>query len=62
MEPADMLHLHGKDPLNPASHDTYIITGDSGQGMTGGTLGAHIVSDLILGVCVPLLPPAAALA
>lgn len=48
MEPADMLYLHGKDPLKPGSH-TYIITGDSGQGMTGGTIGGMLVADLILG-------------
>ena len=30
MEPADMLYLHGRDPLVP-EHNRYIITGDSGQ-------------------------------
>lgn len=48
MEPADMLYLHGKNPLDPDGHN-YIITGDSGQGMTGGTIGGILVSDLILG-------------
>lgn len=48
MEPADMLYLHGHNPLVPDGND-YIITGDSGQGMTGGTIGGIVVSDLILG-------------
>jgi hypothetical protein len=30
MEPADMLYLHGRDPL-VAEPNRYIITGDSGQ-------------------------------
>src|SRR5690606_34285256 len=29
--------------------NVYIVTGDSGQGMTHGTLGAEIIRDLILG-------------
>ena len=48
LEPGDLLHLHGKDPLNP-DKETYIITGDSGQGMTGGTIGGIVVADLLLG-------------
>jgi nitrite reductase/ring-hydroxylating ferredoxin subunit len=31
----------------------YVITGDSGMGMTHGTLGARLVSDLILGRTSP---------
>ena len=49
LEPGDLLHLHGKDPLNP-DKETYIITGDSGQGMTGGTIGGIVVADLLLGM------------
>ncbi|PRW44524.1 oxidoreductase [Chlorella sorokiniana] len=48
MEPADMLYLHGRNPLVPDGSN-YIITGDSGQGMTGGTIGGIVVADLILG-------------
>jgi len=48
MEPADGLYIHGRDPLVP-ERNRYIITGDSGQGMTGGTIGGQIVADLILG-------------
>ena len=35
MEPADLLYLHGRDPLVADNHNRFIITGDSGQGMTG---------------------------
>ncbi|GLJ25667.1 hypothetical protein SUGI_0491660 [Cryptomeria japonica] len=34
---------------NPPLHDCYIITGDSGQGMTGGTIGGILIKDMILG-------------
>jgi Rieske Fe-S protein len=47
-EPVDMLYLHGRNPVT-GDDNQYIITGDSGQGMTGGTIGAIVVSDLILG-------------
>jgi hypothetical protein len=45
MEPADLIGHYGLDPLNPAG-DTYIATGDSGQGahpelMQGFT--AHVI-------------------
>ncbi len=46
-EPADFLGFAGEDPEHGAP--VYIITGDSGQGITHGTIGAAIVSDLILG-------------
>ncbi|PSC69844.1 oxidoreductase [Micractinium conductrix] len=48
MEPADLLYLHGRNPLVPDGNE-YIITGDSGQGMTGGTIGGIVCADLILG-------------
>ncbi|CAI7866360.1 unnamed protein product [Closterium sp. NIES-53] len=44
-EPMDFLGLYGRNPMD-ATH-TYIATGDSGQGMTGGTIAAMIISDLI---------------
>lgn len=34
---------------SPGEPDVYLITGDSGQGMTHGTIGGMLVSDLILG-------------
>ncbi|MGH7725856.1 MAG: FAD-dependent oxidoreductase [Candidatus Eiseniibacteriota bacterium] len=46
LEPVDGLALIG--PYLDRPHQ-YIITGDSGNGMTHGTLGARLVSDLILG-------------
>ena len=45
-----ILEPHGGLPLIGGSDGIYISTGYSGQGMTFGTVGAMIVSDLILGV------------
>lgn len=45
MEPLDSLAYIGK---NPGNDNIYIITGDSGNGMTHGTLGGLILKDLIL--------------
>lgn len=47
MEPVDGLGFMGK---NPGDETTYIITGDSGNGMTHATIGAMIISDTILGI------------
>ena len=47
MEPLDYMGFIGK---NPGNKNVYIITGDSGNGMTHGTLGGIIVSDLVKGV------------
>ena len=47
MEPVDYMAFIGKDP---GDDNVYIITGDSGNGMTHGTLGGIIVSDLIQGI------------
>ncbi|HMT28810.1 MAG TPA: FAD-dependent oxidoreductase, partial [Bacteroidia bacterium] len=44
MEPIDSLAYIGK---NPGDENIYIITGDSGNGMTHGTLGGLIITDLI---------------
>jgi Rieske Fe-S protein len=46
-EPAKAIALLGRHPDSPES--LYVITGDSGNGMTHGTMGARIVSDLIGG-------------
>ncbi len=47
MEPSDGVAFLGRNPLD---HDNvYIITGDSGNGMTHCTVGAILISDLILG-------------
>lgn len=45
-EPADAMGYIGPQP---GEENLYVITGDSGQGMTHGTLGAMLVSDLIAG-------------
>jgi glycine/D-amino acid oxidase-like deaminating enzyme/nitrite reductase/ring-hydroxylating ferredoxin subunit len=46
MEPLDGIAFLGR---NPGSKNVYVITGDSGNGMTHATIGAMLVSDLILG-------------
>lgn len=46
-EPADFVGFAGRDPGNDGP--VWLITGDSGQGITHGTIGAMIVRDLILG-------------
>ena len=47
MEPVDGLGYAGRNPLD--DENVYIITGDSGHGMTHGTLGPMIITDLIMG-------------
>lgn len=47
MEPADGVAYLGRSPMGDKG--TYIITGDSGNGMTHCTIGAMIISDLICG-------------
>ena len=47
LEPVDGLAFLGKNPGDET--ETYIITGDSGMGMTNCTAGAMIVRDLIMG-------------
>lgn len=50
MEPLDCLGYLGK---NPGDDNIYIITGDSGNGMTHTTIGAKIITDIITGVSNP---------
>lgn len=47
LEPVDSLGFMGK---NPGDDNIYIITGDSGNGMTHTTIGAMIICDIIMGV------------
>ncbi len=47
MEPYDSLGYMGR---NPGDKNIYIITGDSGNGMTHATIGAMIITDQILGI------------
>jgi len=46
MEPIDSMAFIGK---NPGDENIYIITGDSGNGITHGTLGGIILTDIITG-------------
>jgi glycine/D-amino acid oxidase-like deaminating enzyme/nitrite reductase/ring-hydroxylating ferredoxin subunit len=47
MEPIDSLALIGRNPLD--SDNVYIATGDSGNGMTHGTIAGMLLTDLIGG-------------
>lgn len=47
LEPSDGLAFIGPNP--DGAQNVYIVTGDSGQGMTHGTLGAMLLTDLIQG-------------
>lgn len=46
LEPIDGLAFIGK---NPGDDNIYVITGQSGNGITYGTLGALVITDLIMG-------------
>lgn len=47
LEPVDCLAFIGRNPMD---HDNvFVVTGDSGQGMTHGTLAGMILTDLISG-------------
>jgi glycine/D-amino acid oxidase-like deaminating enzyme/nitrite reductase/ring-hydroxylating ferredoxin subunit len=48
-----VLEPHGGLPLIGGSDDVYISTGYAGQGMTFGTAGAMLVTDLVLGLKNP---------
>ena len=48
LEPVDSLAFIGKNP--GADEHIYIITGDSGHGITHGTIGGMLLTDLIMGV------------
>jgi glycine/D-amino acid oxidase-like deaminating enzyme/nitrite reductase/ring-hydroxylating ferredoxin subunit len=47
MEPVDGMAFIGRNPLD--SDNVYIATGDSGNGMTHGTLAGILLTDLIMG-------------
>ena len=47
MEPVDGLAYIGRNPMD--DENVYIITGDSGHGLTHGTLGGALIRDLVLG-------------
>lgn len=47
VEPIDDLAFIGRNPMDSKNH--FIITGDSGNGLTHGSLGAILITDLIMG-------------
>jgi len=49
-EPDDLIAYIG---LSPGADNIYVITGDSGLGLTHGTIGGKLVSDQILGIYNP---------
>ena len=49
MEPVDYLAFIGRDP---GERHVYVVTGDSGHGMTHGTLAGIIITDLIHGSAI----------
>jgi Rieske Fe-S protein len=51
MEPVDSLALIGRNPLD--SDNVHIATGDSGNGMTHGTIAGVLLTDLIMGRANP---------
>lgn len=48
MEPYDKLAYLGRNP-GDRDQEVYVITGDSGNGMTHGTIGGMLITDLIMG-------------
>jgi len=54
LEPNDGIAFIGRDP--GGEKNVYIVTGDSGNGLTHGTLGARLNADLILGRTNPWEP------
>ncbi len=51
MEPMDSLGYIGRNPMD--SDNVYIVTGDSGNGITHGTIAGILISDLITGINNP---------
>jgi nitrite reductase/ring-hydroxylating ferredoxin subunit len=47
LEPVDYMGFIGRDP--GYKENVYVATGDSGQGMTHGTIAGILISDLVLG-------------
>jgi Rieske Fe-S protein len=51
MEPMDSLAYIGRNPMD--KDNVYIVTGDSGNGITHGTIAGLLIPDLILGIDNP---------
>ena len=54
IEPSDGPAFLGHNPMD--DNNVYVITGDSGNGMTHGTIGGMIITDLIMGRHNPWIP------
>jgi glycine/D-amino acid oxidase-like deaminating enzyme/nitrite reductase/ring-hydroxylating ferredoxin subunit len=54
MEPMDGLAFIGRNPLD--ADNVYLVTGDSGNGMTHGTIAGMLITDQILGRHNPWAP------
>ncbi|BDU78091.1 FAD-dependent oxidoreductase [Mesoterricola sediminis] len=54
LEPVDGLAYIGRNPLD--APNVYIATGDSGMGMTHGTIAGLLITDLIVGLPNPWAP------
>ncbi|HEV2146088.1 MAG TPA: FAD-dependent oxidoreductase [Longimicrobiaceae bacterium] len=48
MEPADYMAFIGRDP-GTGMENVYVVTGDSGHGMTHGVIAGMLIRDLVLG-------------
>jgi glycine/D-amino acid oxidase-like deaminating enzyme/nitrite reductase/ring-hydroxylating ferredoxin subunit len=48
LEPMDSLGYIGRNPMD--SDNIYIVTGDSGNGMTHGTIAGMLIPDLVVGI------------
>lgn len=48
LEPMDSLGFIGRNPMD--SDNVYIVTGDSGNGITHGTIAGMLIPDLIMGI------------
>jgi glycine/D-amino acid oxidase-like deaminating enzyme/nitrite reductase/ring-hydroxylating ferredoxin subunit len=51
MEPVDALGFIGRNPLD--DDNVYVVTGDSGDGMTHGTIAGMLIGDLVAGRANP---------
>lgn len=54
MEPADGVAFIGRNPGDP--RNVFVATGDSGMGMTHGTIAGILITDLIMGRECPWVP------
>jgi len=51
LEPIDGIAFLGHNPMD--ADNVFVITGDSGHGLTHGTIGAMLITDLVMGRANP---------